>query len=63
MPTDQEKLMFDRRRSGPSPLVRIKKVPQLPPDVVKRFPSLVKWQRDMEQWRIEANNALGGGPG
>lgn len=63
MPTDQEKLIFDRKRSGPSPLVRIKRLPPLPPSVIKRFPEMKRWQEDMETWRKEANIAIGGGPG
>lgn len=40
----------------------IKRFPSYPEDVKKRFPSLVKQEADIEQWRQETNIALRGGP-
>jgi len=53
---------FDRLRfnSGALP-VKINRVPSLPDDVKKRFPSFAKWEQDVEAWRVAANQALGGG--
>lgn len=39
----------------------IPKIPKLPEDVKKRFPSLFDWERDMEAWRVKTNVALRGG--
>jgi hypothetical protein len=39
----------------------IPKLPPLPDDVKKRFPSLYDWQRGMEEWRVKANIAIRGG--
>lgn len=50
-------------RKGPAPLAVVQRLPPLPADVRKRFPSLKEWEDKMEKWRVETNNALGGGAG
>lgn len=40
----------------------VPKVPELPEDVVKRFPSLKEWHMKMEEWRVKTNIAIRGGP-
>ncbi len=39
----------------------IPKIPQLPDDVRKRFPSFAKWEKDMEEWRVKTNRTTTGG--
>lgn len=37
----------------------VPKLPQLPEDLKKRFPSVVKWEQDVEKWRQDLAVALG----
>lgn len=62
-PTPEDLASFERLRlSADSPL-SVPKVPRLPDDVRKRFPTLEKWERDMEEWRTKLNVILRGGQG
>lgn len=38
----------------------IPKMPKLPDDVKKRFPSLAQWEMEMEEWRVKATNGITG---
>lgn len=62
MPSDADKKSFDRMRldSGARPVL-VQKFPTIPDDVKKRFPSMVKFEQDIEAWRVAANKSLGGG--
>lgn len=40
--------------------VNVLKLPELPDDVLARFPSLKQWQEDMEKWRQQLVVALRG---
>lgn len=40
--------------------VIIPKMPKLPDDVKKRFPSLAQWEMEMEEWRVKATNGITG---
>jgi len=63
MPTKTpDQTSFDRLQIGGDGVPRvIPKVPTLPEDVRKRFPSLVEWEKQMEEWRVKATRALTGG--
>lgn len=58
MPSDSQ-TQARRLQTGPVAMP-VKPMPKLPPDVVKRFPSLVEWQKQMETWRRELVNLLQG---
>lgn len=74
MPTPQDS--FDRTRPPAAPIgagsesvplaseteapLPVPKVPQLPADVLKRFPSLLKWQHDLEEWRVKVSRTIHG---
>ena len=38
----------------------IPSMPGLPTDITKAFPSMERWQRDMETWRVQVIMALRG---
>lgn len=60
MPSDADLKNLSRLRAqGAAVPSVIPKIPQLPADVVKRFPSVNKWHQDMEKWRQETMVALG----
>lgn len=40
--------------------VLIQRLPPLPDEVKKRFPSMAQWETEVEKWRIQANIAIGG---
>ena len=63
MATPEDLASFNRLRfSGISAEAQIlPKVPEMPPDVKKRFPSLEQWEQEMEKWRVKATIALRGG--
>ncbi len=62
MASPEEKARFLRIQQGAAQPEIIQKVPTLPDDVKKRFPSFVKWEEEVEQWRVKTNIALRGGP-
>ncbi len=51
---------FSRLRAqGAAMPTVVPKLPKLPDDVRKRFPSLVQWEQDVEKWRVDLATALG----
>lgn len=52
--------MLQRRAQpvGVVPPSPIPEFPEVPPDVLERFPSLVKWQGEVKLWVERANGAL-----
>lgn len=64
MPSTSDKTQFARLQFDPGSFpVKIGPVPKLPDEVKQRFPSLIKWEQDLEAWRLAANLALGGAGG
>ena len=64
MPTPEQKRNFDRMRSGQSTLAVVKPLPKLrPKGAVVTTQEMMKWQDEMERWRVETNHKLGGGAG
>lgn len=61
MASDQDKLNFSRLRArGASAPQVVPNLPELPPDVVKRFPTLRQWMETVnKKYREELSTALG----
>lgn len=64
MPSAADLQNFQRMRNANDTLMQelLPKVPELPPEVKRRFPSLLEWEKKMEEWRTKANLAIRGGP-
>jgi len=62
MSSPADKARFARLQQGSAQPEIIQKLPQVPDEVKKRFPSMAKWEEDLEAWRTKTNIALRGGP-
>jgi hypothetical protein len=40
--------------------LNLPKMPELPPEVISRFPAMAKWQKEMEDWRDQLVIAIRG---
>jgi len=57
----EDKNRFARLQEGSAQPQVIQKFPPYPEDVKRRFPSMVKHEEEVEQWRVKTNIALRGG--
>ena len=59
MPNDTQTMI--KRRVEPTrklSALTVPQLPELPEDVVKRFPSMAKWQSDLRTWVDRVNSLL-----
>lgn len=60
MASDESLANLSRLRvQGASVPLVVPKMPALPPEVVKRFPTLKQYEEDLEKWRTDLATALG----
>jgi len=48
------------RLSSSTPGIPVRRLPPIPPEVKARFPSMHKWEADLEKWRQELVVSMGG---
>lgn len=64
MPSQADLDQFARRQASSSLDVEtlVPKLPPVPEDVKRRFPTMAKWEEDLVNWRAKLIIALRGGP-